>query len=137
MAPAGAAVPGLQTQFPACTWGRDSLVSSALACAQPQCGRGWGSSSTCLPYGLTWRLAMDADGSRGGTTGPSLCCHSHLLLLAQAVSPDAILSIKWTLAGFSEAPFSFVTRGAHSPIQCVSSCVFCLNTILPSPFRQC
>lgn len=54
----------------------DGLVSSVLVCTQLWHKRGWGSSSTCLPYGLTWRLAMDTGGSRGGTTAPSLCCHS-------------------------------------------------------------
>lgn len=54
-----------------------------------------------------WRLAMDAGGSREGTTAPSLCCHSHPVLLAHAVSADAILPIKWTLARFSEKNFHF------------------------------
>jgi len=52
---------------------------------------------------------MDVGGSRGRATAPSLHCHSPLLLLAQAVSSDAILSIKWTLARFSAATIQFDT----------------------------
>lgn len=48
MAPAGAAVPGLQTGFPACTWGCNSLASSTLACAQPQCRKRLGKQQHLL-----------------------------------------------------------------------------------------
>lgn len=82
---------------------------------------------------ITQRLAVDSGGGRRGPTVPSLC---HLLLSAQAVCPDPILSIKWTLARFSGASFSICTQWAHSPIQCVSLCVFCLNTVLPTPYCQ-
>lgn len=130
VAPASAAVPGLQTGVPACTWGQDGLVPSALACAQP-CER----LEKQQMNGLTQRLAMDAGGGQGRAHSPFLL-HSHLLLPAQAMCPDPILSIKWTSARFSEAPFSFGTQGARSPIQCVSLCVFCLNTVLPTPYCQ-
>lgn len=136
MSPACAAVPGLETLFLAHTWGQNDPVCSALSCAQPQRRRGWGSSNTCSQCVLGWRLPMDAGGSRGGTTASSLSSHSHLPLLTQAVPPDAVLSVKRRLATLSEAPFSFDTQGAHTPVRCVSSCVFCLNTIVPTPFHQ-
>lgn len=84
--------------------------------ADPEVGRGcwWGEERSHSPFLL----------------------HSHLLLSALTLCPDPMLSIKWMLVRFSEAPFSICTQGAHSPIQCVSLFfwfVFFCSLILSSP----
>lgn len=100
----------------ACTWRQHGLCP--LHWHVLIHGKGWRSSREWadpeIGHGCWW--------GQERTHSPFLV-HSHLLLSAQAVCPDPILSIKWILAKFSEAPFSIRTQGAHSPIQCVSLCV--------------